>query len=259
VLRAYIDDTGDWNDANCVAFGMSGLIGPVHEWHKLQAKWEDALDCCGSVRFHATDLQNLAQDYSGWTTFQRERLVGLLVRVVQESMVNLRLIGATVLMPDYKNLPEYRKNILGSPYHLCSLWAMLQATWKVQEDFCGEEVEFVFDQRQKQTHVLGDAYGAVLKTEYGSLCRGWTKADHRKVSLIQVADLTAYESKKYLDGRLSGKSRLEDVRWPVEQLENLFFHSKAALFNRHALWLASDIWNTYARARDLLGFTPMTP
>ena len=250
MLRAYIDDTGDPNDLNCVAFGMSGLVGPVHEWHKLEAKWEDALECCGITRFHATDLQTLEGDYAGWSTFQRDRLVGLLVSVAQESMINLRLIGSSVLMPDCRNMPEYRKKILGSPYSLCSVWAMLQATWKANEDYNRQEIEFIFDQRQKQTQMLSDAYDAVIRTESAHLCLGWTKADHRKVSPIQVADLVAYESKKYLDGRIAGKNRYEDLRWPVEQLDNLFFHSKAALFNRHALWLASDIWGNYEKASD---------
>jgi hypothetical protein len=151
MLRAYIDDTGDWTDDSCVVFGMVGLIGPAHEWHKLQAKWEDALECCTSPGgLHSTDLQNLTGDYSGWTTFQRERFVSLLVRVVQESMDNLRLIGSTVLMPAYKSLPKYRQQ-LSNPRELCALWSMLQATWQANEYFNNQEVEFIFDQRQKQT------------------------------------------------------------------------------------------------------------
>src|SRR5437867_2235999 len=227
-LRAYIDDTGDYSDKRCDAFGMLGLVGAVPDWHKLQAKWEDALECCGVTRFHATDLQALEGDYSGWTKAQRERLVSLLVRIVQESMAGFRLVGGSVALIDYRCLPAYRKDCLDGEYSLCAMTAMMQAVWRSEEDFDNKPVEFIFDQRMKQVGALNIAYDQVSQ-RYPGMCLGLTRGDHRMVSPIQVADLVAYESKKYLDSKL-GISSLTELRWPVQQLEQLFFGSKAALY-----------------------------
>jgi hypothetical protein len=167
-------------------------------------------------------------------------------------MDTLRLIGSTILMPDYRRLPKYRQK-LSNPRELCAMWAMLQATWRANEDFGNQNVEFIFDQRQKQIKTLSETYDAVLKTEHGHLCLGWGQVDHRKVSPVQAADLVAYESKKYLDGRLAGKGRFEELRWPVKQLENMFFKSKAGNFDYKTLWLSSDVWGNYGKAKRFLG------
>ena len=49
------------------------------------------------------------------------------------------------------------------------------------------------------------------------------------ISPIQVADLVAYESKKYFDSKL-GISSLTELRWPVQQLEQLFLAAKRQYF-----------------------------
>src|ERR1700687_3744513 len=252
LLRAYVEETSDHPEDNVVSFDVVGLIGPVHEWHKLQSKWEDALECCQVHRFHGTDLGSLERDYKGWTPYQRERLISLLVRVVQESMSNLRLIGANTVMKDFRDLPEGRKMAARDPYFLGVVWTMLQATWKAEEEFGGLPVEIIFDQKHKQVATLNDAYDQVLSTKVGHLLAGFTRGNHRFVSPIQVADLTAYESKKYLDAKLENKNPI-DLRWPLKQLEDLFFGSKAALFNTHGLMLATDFEGDYQRMRESFG------
>ena len=257
-LRMYVDDTGDYSDERCDSFGMVGLVGAVHDWHKLQAKWEDALECCGVTRFHATDLQALEQDYEGWTKAQRERLVSLLVRVVQESMAAFHLIGGGIPLSDYRFLPQYRKDCLDGEYSLCAMWAMLQAVWKSKEELDSKPIEFIFDQRMKQVEALNIAYDQVSHM-HPRMCLALTRGDHKKVSPIQVADLVAYESKKYLESKL-GIRPLNELRWPVQQLEELFFGSKAAVFTYDILMLISDHkWGNYEKARDILGVRTVRP
>jgi hypothetical protein len=253
LLRAYIDEFGDYKDRACQVFGMIGMVGTVHSWHKLQSKWEDALECCGVTRFHGTDLQAFTLDYEGWTSFQRERLTSLLVRVVEEDMHNFRMVGSATILADYAVLPMYRKKFTRNPYYMSAVTAMQEATWKADEEFNGKPVEFIFDQRKKQVRLLNDAYDEVLATSTGHLCAGITRADHRKVSPLQVADLAAYESKKFLERKLiDGIQSQSDLRWPLFKLKQMFRESEASLLNLHGLWLITDFWGNYERADQLL-------
>lgn len=245
-LRAYIDEFDDYTNAACTAFGFSGLIGSVHEWHKLQCRWEDALECCDVKHFHATDLQALEGEYKGWTANQRERLVSLLVGIVQEQMPNFRLLGSANAMSSYKYLPEYRRRHLKSPYFLGAVSVMSDGARFAHYDFADKPVEFIFDQKSKHVSILNDAYNDVLKTRWGHLSAGFSRANHRLVSPVQVADLLAYESKKYIESRMANVEAT-DLRWPMEQLKKLFYGGDTTWYNWHGLMLVTDFWGNYRR------------
>jgi len=252
LLRTYIDEFGDYNDTSCATFGMIGMVGAVHSWHKLQPKWEDALECCGVTRFHGTDLENYQEDYEGWTRSQRERLLSLLIRVVQEDIDNFRMIGCVTIMADYRRLPNYRKERTKNPYYMSAVIAMQQALFKATEDFASKPIEFIFDQRHKQVKLLNDAYDEVSKaSSSGHLCTALSRANHRTVTLLQVADLFAYEAKKHIDGTLAGKTPV-DVRWPVKQLDTIFSRPGKSLLDQHGLMLITDYWGNYERSYDQL-------
>jgi hypothetical protein len=251
LLRAYVDEFNDDTDESCEEFGLVGLVGSVHEWHKLQSKWEDALECCGVSAFHATDLQSFEKEFRGWTVIQRERLLGLLVNVVQESKDAMRFLASANSMDAYRRLPKYRKNALKSPYYLSAVSVMSDGARFAHEHFRDRPIEFVFDQKTKHYHLLDGAYKEVLQTKCGHLCAGFSQASHKLVSPVQVADLMAYESSKYLS-IIRGKLPLENLRWPMKQLKDLFFGSETAWFNEHGLMLVTDFWGNYERADKLL-------
>ena len=249
VLRAYIDEFDDYTNENCKAFGFSGLIGDVREWHKLQCRWEDALECCQIEHFHASYLQALEGEYKGWTASQRERLISLLVRIVQEQLPRFRLLGSANAMSSYKYLPEYRRRHLKNPYFLGAVSIMSDGARFAHYDFNDKPVEFIFDQKSKHAHILGGAFDEVLKTRWGHLCIDVSQADHRLVSPIQVADLLAYESKKYIENRLANPELTDvtDLRWPMEQLKKLFYGGDTTWYNWHGLMLVTDFWGNYRR------------
>jgi hypothetical protein len=244
LLRAYLDEFNDYTNEACQCFGMQGMIGPVHEWHKLQCKWEDALDCCGVKYFHATDLQSMEGEYRGWSAYQRERLVSLLVGIVQESLPHFRLLGSACAMSSYKYLPEYRRRHLKNPYFVTAVSAMSDGARFAHYEFGHRPVEFVFDQKTKHEHLIREAYDQVLLTKWGDLCGGKSMANHRLVSPVQVADLLAYESKKYIEARMAD-AEPADLRWPMEQLKSLFFGSDTTWYNWHGLMLLTDFWGNY--------------
>jgi hypothetical protein len=246
LLRAYIDEFDDYTSAECKAFGMAGLVGPIHEWHKLQCKWEDALDCCGVKHFHATDLQALEGEYRGWTAAQRERLISLLVKTVQEQLPNFRLLGSANAMSSYRYLPEYRRRFLKNPYFLGAVSIMSDGSRFAHFDFADKPVEFIFAQKSRRAGFLTQAYDDVLRTRWGHLCAGFSRADHRLVSPIQTADLVAYESKKYIESRMANVDAT-DLRWPVEQLKSLLLGADTSWYTWHGLMLMTDCWGNYRR------------
>ncbi len=190
LLRAYIDEFNDYTDVNCRAFGMAGLIGPVHEWHKLQSRWEDALECCGAKHFHATDLQGFYGEYSEWSVSQRERLLSLLVGVVQDQLAGFRLLASATAMSSYKLLPESRRSRLKNPYHLAAMSVMSDGARFARDQFGGKPVEFIFDQKIKHRQWIDQAYDDIAtNTSWGYLCAAKSMANHKLVSPVQVSRL----------------------------------------------------------------------
>jgi hypothetical protein len=249
LLRAYVDEFNDYTDPACDFFGMQGLVGPVEAWHRLQCKWEDALDCCGLSHFHSTDLQAREGEFRGWTNYQSERLMSLLINIVRENMGEFHLLGSAVFMSSYKFLPQYRSCHLKNPYFLCAMSAMSDATRVSHYHFGDTPVEFVFDQKSKHQQWINLAYDDVLLTKYGHLCAAKSMANHRLVSPVQVADLVAYEAGKYIQARMRRSDALEpeftDLRWPIQRMSPLFWGSDTTLYNWHALMLVTDFWNNY--------------
>ncbi len=251
LLRAYLDEFNDYKASDCVFFGIQGLVGPVDAWHRLQCKWEDTLDCCGVRHFHATDLQHSHREFEGWTSYQRERLVALLVGILEENLRDFRLLGSAVFMKAWDYLPGYRLQPLRNPYFLCAISAMSDATRFSHFHFNDRSIEFVFDQKSKHRQWIDAAYDDVQLTRWGSLCAARSMADHRKVTPVQVADFVAYETEKYMQKRLFNSQLLDlapqDLRWPLRQLRSLFWGSDTTLYNWHALMLVSDFRGNYKR------------
>jgi hypothetical protein len=254
MLRLFADETGDYENEKDLIFGMAALVGDVHTWHKIQSQWEDALACCGVTRFHATDLQAFAEDYKGWTSFQRERFVALLIRVIKENTLGLRLAGSATAMAHYRDLPAERQTRLGSAYGNAAMHAMGQALDFAVEEYGEQPIEFIFDNKTKHFHILKESYDAIAGIHsHGHLCAGLTMANHRLVSPVQVADLVAYESNKYANGRINGKGR-DDLRWPARQLDQFFSESKMVIFDWHSLMLVSDFDGEYEKGLRQLGW-----
>lgn len=255
LLRAYVDEFNDYSDDRYVCFGMSGLVGPVPAWHKVQCEWEDALECCKVNCFHSTDLHASEGEYKGWTNSQRERLMALLVGVIQRNFPSFRLLGSANAMSSYRYLPEYRRRHLKNPYFTAAVSVMSDGLRFAHYDFGDKPVEFVFDQKTKHKQWIDQAYDDVLLTKWGYLCAAKFMANHRHVSPIQVADLLAYESKKYVEARMANPEvhDIADLRWPMEQLKKLFYGGDTTWYNWHGLMLLTDFWGNYQRVCKFLG------
>lgn len=260
VLRAYLDEFNDYTDEKCVCFGIQGMVGPVALWHRLQCEWEDALECCRVKHFHATDLNAFEGEFKGWTLPQRERLTSLLVSVVRKNLSGFRLLGSATIMSSYAKLPEYRRRRLKNPYFLSAVSVMSDATRFSHYEFGDKPIEFIFDQKTKHQQWIDAAYKDVAFTKWGHLSAAKSMVNHRWVTPVQVADLLAYESEKYIQRRLQNAAfddlRPDEMRWPLGQLKGLFFGSDTTLFNWHGLMLVTDFWGNYkAMCRTVLGLT----
>ncbi len=233
MLRSYFDDTGDPKDVTCRVFGIVGLLAPASVWHATQAEWEDVLECFNIEAFHAVDFAHFTEQFTGWTEYERQRLLAALVEVIQRRIGAFALIRSAVVMQDFKRLNELQLQRARDPYFLCAHWAFGDSLSKAEKRWNGEPISFVFDRRNKSKHYLLDAWNQVVDEHpLGHLCSALTQADHRQVSPVQVADLFAYESNKYINGTMDGKAP-DDLRWPVEQLRELF--KGGALFNYQIL------------------------
>ena len=259
LLRVYLDEFNDYENENCVFFGMHGLIGPVQAWHRLQGRWEDALACCGAKHFHATDFDGNWGEFVGWSDYQKQRLMVFLTNIIRENLADFHLLGSAVFMSAYNRLPKYRSRSLRNPYFLCAVSAMSDAT-RLSHDFYGDKpIEFVFDQKAKHMQWINAAYDDVLLTKYGHLCAAKSQANHRHVSPVQVADFVAYEAGKYMQQRIKDVAVLGnkdlppgELRWPMQKLTSLFWGSDTTLYNLHALMMVTDFWDNYKRSRRLI-------
>jgi hypothetical protein len=233
-VRAFFDDTGNANDESSQVFGVVGLVAPSSAWHILQAQWEDVLECHKIESFHAVKFAHFREQFDGWTEYQRKELLSDLVRVVQARIDEIAVVVSVVVMEDYKRLTETQKKRARSPYFVCANWCIIEALHHSEDRWKGKPVALVFDQGSKIVGELNDACSENRKYHpLGSLCESVTRGDHRQISPIQVADLLAYETNKYVTGKLNGL-RPRDVRWPVRQLRKLLYGAKG-LFNLEGL------------------------
>ena len=84
-LKAFFDDTGTHDDSTIM--GIGGCISSIDRWDKFSFEWDEHLTSWDLDWFHMTDAESKAKAYKDWTDEHRDSRVGILSRLVADTVV----------------------------------------------------------------------------------------------------------------------------------------------------------------------------
>lgn len=217
MILVYGDESMDETKERVCA--VAGVFGTEEEWKSLESQWASRL---GDIPFHAKDCDSDRGDYAAFSHEENKRLYRDLTTLLANS--GLKGVGFAL---DLIAAREFFPNSLHVAYHR-AFWQLVDTLQDCAKDNC-EIVEFNFD-----TRVESDHNAALLYADLRSRTPGWEDTLAEKVSFIssetnvriQVADLMARESMKYLDNITGPKKRPPRGAWKaLEATGNFEVHT----------------------------------
>lgn len=212
-LEAYMDESAD---KDVRLFVVGGFIARTDNWGPLLYEWaariRDASLPSPIKAFHMTDCVSGGgefRDKFGWNNTSRKRLVDDLVDLLCRYTVGMFGIGVQV--EQYESLDRVTDEgiRLGySQYHLLFQAVMSYMAKEFEEnDFpYHETIAFFFDRNSRHETWANTLHKELQnsKTPWSHRIGSLTFANKEVFQLLQVADLGAYESRRYLAHKIYG-------------------------------------------------------
>ena len=218
LITAYGDESSD-KDRRILS--VSAFVGRADDWTALLNEWIERLNPKNLpnpvTAFHMTDCesgQGEFRDKFGWTEESRKRLIIDLIGIITRH--HILLFGAGLQIKDYGNLELINGDPVGrSEYHILLQALMCDLSLELEESNAPaiEDIAYIFDQRDKRYEFWAHEIHRETKNHpqvswrhrLGTL----SFADKRDMRLLQVADLGAYEVRRYITQFLfnEGKTR----------------------------------------------------
>lgn len=222
-LRAYCDESGMHGDPQF--FVVCGYVGRANEWIHLEDRWTNLLRRHQLAEFKASDCEHGQGVFKGKSPREREELQ----RKFYSLITKFALHGAasSIVMADYNALlPRLAKirqteKYTKSPYfiafeHVLAALASIASNYPKKE-----QIAFIFDRQKQVQGRAKELYDLAIQhfdeTTLSYYHRLGTLAFSSRLEVIplQVADVLAYESYKYLvEHRFGSKER----RWKMDIL-----------------------------------------
>jgi len=118
-FAAYFDESGIHDGSSLVV--VSGYVATEGQWVAFDKKWRRLLNKYGVKVFHATDLENFREEYTGWDKGQRiafqKELIALInpyTRLIMSQGIRVDDFNAV-----YPSVKDKYKGLQSSPYQLC--------------------------------------------------------------------------------------------------------------------------------------------
>lgn len=213
-LEAYMDESADKQRR---MFVIGGFMARSDVWREILLDWASCIrDPFLPNRisaFHMTDCEGRGgefQDKYGWTDETRHKLRDNLIDILC-SHGPIGMFGFGVRVEEYQALePVTEKGLkLGySQYHLLLQTVMSYMAMELEDnDFAAHEsIAFFFDRYSKY-----ETWANILHKELQSSGKPWTRRigalafdSKTNFQLLQVADLGAFESRRYLTHKAFG-------------------------------------------------------
>jgi len=221
---AYFDESG--TDERSRSFCVAGFVGHQADWFELSRVWRALLRESGLPAFHMTDFEARRGACAHLPESARVPLIDGLVTAIEG--LQLMGIGAGVVRAHYDEVVVasgwLQRSRLSAPLwkkpYLMLFQHVLAKTCNAIEHFpVGEKVAFVFGQH--------DEFGGRARMVFQQLDSEPSWLRHGRLGSLeflpphdrpglQAADILAYEFRKGLDNRLTGRARPE--RKPLTRL-----------------------------------------
>jgi len=246
MLQGYMDESAD-KDARIFCIG--GFFGRSDEWSPLLLEWVDRIQPHRLPHpikaFHMTDCENGGgefRDELGWDRDSRKQLIIDLIQIICRYTVGM--FGMGLPIQEYEALdpvttnPSNDKGIkLGGGQYRFLLQSVMADLAIEMEDTAfpaHEDIAFFFDRNSPH-----ESWANILHKEMQNCGRPWSRRigsltfdSKEKLRLLQVADVGAYECRKYIVNHIFKEGR---TRKSFETLKDRHRIWKIAAFNKDNL------------------------
>lgn len=196
VLTVFGDESADETKER--VFAVAGIFGSQEQWDALKEKW---LVRTGGVIFHASDCECDQGDYA-----ENGHEVNLaLYRDLITLLADSNLLGYGVSIDIASQNQHLGELLPDAPYYKCFAEVVLHFAEQGFLAVPPEPVSFTFDFRLESKHnaaALYDHMSRLASWQYHSFIQDEIAFAVRKSVGIQVADLYARETMKFLDNQV---------------------------------------------------------
>lgn len=231
MIAAYFDESGTHDQSKVVT--ISGVVGPISEWVKLEAPWKAELaKVPGVSHFHATDCERKRREFKEVPDPMRHALqIQLATRLAARRLV---VVGGSVYREDWESAsPDLRRAYGDDPYYFCFILVLQQLNELSIKHADGAPISMVFAEQQMYEKTAAQIYEFVKGTQNYSHLGSMTIMKPKCLFQLQAADLVAYETYQELFHQLAradASPKRAPLRIIAESMpyESVFF-DKAAL------------------------------
>lgn len=211
ILAAYLDDSFE---DKCGVYAIAGYIGDVDMWDTWHApSWRHAVIDCAPHRiseFKASDCRQKRGEFEGWTDPESDALYRTAVEVTTQccEYEHILGVGASVCFQP-ENMAQFEEHGFG----IC-LYHILEEALRISAKVLPWDgiLQLVLDEKpsfkaRAQRHF--DVVNEWLRKEGAAPAKVKSPnfKDSKDVSVLQAADLLAYETFKETKSRIDGSNR----------------------------------------------------
>ena len=213
MLKAYLDESGVHDDSPVVT--VAAYLARPRDWQNWTKRWKVAKRPIKV--FHATDAQNLRNEFKGWRGEDRDELVKRVLPVIADAGFPGIVVG--INMVEFRNTMQGRDDlsgVFGTPYGACFQWLVQSIIYLQDRTGNKERIAFVHETNDYKNEANeGFDYIKRFRNPQGTNIglRFGSKADYPP---LQAADILAYEGNK----RIRDLDRPERRPWKILNPDN---------------------------------------
>jgi hypothetical protein len=229
MLHTFADESHD--SARADVLTVAGVLAPRHVWDEVWRRWAEVVKREQITAFHATDCETANGEFKGWSRPRIEALQRELIAIAIHPAYELAAWSCSVSLPGYEKVRPRMKYLhfpsglsvsgpLDDPYFiLFQFFVQGIATDNIVTELPAEErVGFTFDQHHLATRASA-VYEAmqIARDKFKHRLGGVSFLNKAEFVPLQVADLFAYETYRYMSESRSGK---RPTRWQYTALKH---------------------------------------
>ena len=234
LLKTYLDDSGKSDDPSESITCIAGAIAPLQAWEDLEREWKEVLRQFNVPYLHMKEYAHSApaSPFEKWKGDEdtRRSFLSVLMDIMEPHV--LGLIGTTVPNEDFRRLTSAQQQQMRNPFFMCFQQTILAAGVNAFAEFKrvgqsleipesnlpeGEKMEVVFSKQDEFRHI-SDAFHYAMQERMtiGPMLGSLSWASYKDVIPLQVADLVAYEVKRFAATLIDEKRNT--IRTPMKRL-----------------------------------------
>lgn len=227
-LRAYFDDSGNFEDPQESCFVIGGFIAHIDNWDDFEGAWFEVLNKFNVSEFKASNLQCFDYEYKGWNECQRKAFLQELVTVMKTTLPTpSKPLAALLPKSQFDELSDDRKKKWGShAYFPCLQSTIMSAGWHAKRMYVpSETATIVCDEEDRETQKIAqEVYFACKKRLPDQHFDGFGFTESHRVAGLQLADFVSYYAYQMCRRIVRGDTDrvIEKPWWPMERLTGIY-------------------------------------